>query len=672
MTRFPIRRRQGNGSDQRDRERALDAGLRGVATLRHLDERLGEDPIRSGTAAMSKILTALRDQTVLVPMFGTFSSGKSTLLGSLVGVPGLLPHRPDPTTAVFTSVRRGPRREAILSFARARVLGPLRDLPPEQEVRTLELIAELLDDPLRPLEAIEFKSSGGWARLSEHLLRDRIATLETLGGTRNGAGRSPWSELRVTLKHKGPVTLSLSTERGRAEFEGWTARGGRALWVEEVDVTVPTERLDGLMLVDTPGIDSLVQEHRAVTREAIRTGHAILFLASSQNTDVHDDDRRALRQLHEWLARHPDRIFHVATFADLSFDSVVDDVLDEVAGADNARVTQWMRDALTRGLRGAIGGRRSRRRPLADGIYLVDGQDLGAPRFDGESLWADLREYLRETQGLPLFRKSSRLLSDGMERREVALRALLRDGREDLGPLRERVETARNVVAGIEGDLTPLMIRTANTEIRSTIGEVRRWTGSLTSKPALREFGGKWQEKLLQLDSRLMRKLQGHLDSIEADVNDLLDVEEAKFRIGSVDHAGLAPRMGHVTEPLESVGWYLKGFIDFWGANTRKSNIELARSRALRELGRLEDAVLGANLARIEEAMKQASAHVEGVQATLDAGLKALEAAGERESFLREIEAETSILAESRQRLTRLAARPREVLGHVSYSKRSS
>src|SRR5690606_34071823 len=50
-----------------------------------------------------------------------------------------------------------------------------------------------------------------------------------------------------------------------------------------VDVTVPSPLLDGVCLVDTPGVDSLTVGHRQVTEAMLRRADVLLFVLSAQD-----------------------------------------------------------------------------------------------------------------------------------------------------------------------------------------------------------------------------------------------------------------------------------------------------------------------------------------------------------------------------------------------------
>lgn len=110
--------------------------------------------------------------------------------------------------------------------------------------------------------------------------------------------------LRVTVQR----TDGSSTEVDPAELPAYASVLGDPAVLRDVaglEVTLDEPLLDGLRLVDTPGVDSLTLGHRHATMGALAQADALLFAVSAQ-------DQPILRHELEFLAEAADRIHAVA------------------------------------------------------------------------------------------------------------------------------------------------------------------------------------------------------------------------------------------------------------------------------------------------------------------------------------------------------------------------
>jgi Dynamin family len=117
--------------------------------------------------------------------------------------------------------------------------------------------------------------------------------------------------LRVTVRRASPTTGEGAEEAeiDPAELAAYASVSGDPevlRTVSSVDVTLDAPFLDGLCLVDTPGVDSLTLGHRHTTIEALARSDAVLFAVSAQ-------DQPVLRHELEFLAEVAERI-HVVAF----------------------------------------------------------------------------------------------------------------------------------------------------------------------------------------------------------------------------------------------------------------------------------------------------------------------------------------------------------------------
>ncbi|MDN5933837.1 MAG: dynamin family protein, partial [Pseudonocardia sp.] len=111
-------------------------------------------------------------------------------------------------------------------------------------------------------------------------------------------------ELRATVLR----TDGSRTEVDPAQLPAYASVLGDPAVLREVaglEVTIDEPLLDGLRLVDTPGVDSLTLGHRHATMGALARADALLFAVSAQ-------DQPILRHELEFLAEAAERILSVA------------------------------------------------------------------------------------------------------------------------------------------------------------------------------------------------------------------------------------------------------------------------------------------------------------------------------------------------------------------------
>ncbi|MFD8561062.1 dynamin family protein [Streptosporangium canum] len=98
----------------------------------------------------------------------------------------------------------------------------------------------------------------------------------------------------------GPVQTPITVE-SIPDYASMRGDAGKRRDVVSVDVTLDTPLLDGLRLLDTPGVDSLTVGHRQVTVAMLQRADALLFTLSAQ-------DQPVLRHELEFLAEAAERV----------------------------------------------------------------------------------------------------------------------------------------------------------------------------------------------------------------------------------------------------------------------------------------------------------------------------------------------------------------------------
>ncbi|GAA3151792.1 dynamin family protein [Planomonospora alba] len=102
----------------------------------------------------------------------------------------------------------------------------------------------------------------------------------------------------------GPVQTPITVE-SIPDYASMRGDAGRRRDVVSVDITLDNPLLDGLRLLDTPGVDSLTVGHRQVTVAMLQRADALLFTLSAQ-------DQPVLRHELEFLAEAAERVQAIA------------------------------------------------------------------------------------------------------------------------------------------------------------------------------------------------------------------------------------------------------------------------------------------------------------------------------------------------------------------------
>ncbi|MGC5012129.1 dynamin family protein [Streptosporangium sp. DT93] len=102
----------------------------------------------------------------------------------------------------------------------------------------------------------------------------------------------------------GPVRTPITVE-SIPDYASMRGDAGKRRDVVSVDITLDSPLLDGLRLLDTPGVDSLTVGHRQVTVAMLQRADALLFTLSAQ-------DQPVLRHELEFLAEAAERVQAIA------------------------------------------------------------------------------------------------------------------------------------------------------------------------------------------------------------------------------------------------------------------------------------------------------------------------------------------------------------------------
>jgi GTPase Era involved in 16S rRNA processing len=263
--------------------------------------------------AMRDKAKRLQDSRFTIALFGAFSAGKSSLANALIGEP-VLPVSPNPTTAAINrlvppTAEHGHGTARIVMKSRAAIEDDLR--------YSLALLGEKAGTEHLP-------DAAALMRAIDRLTPDSIGA----GGRPHfsflRAARAGWAEHEALLGHQ------LSVDQ--AEYERYVAEESRSCFVSEIELHYDCAlTAQGIVLVDTPGADSVNARHTGVAFNYIKNADAVLFV-TYYNHAFSQADRQFLMQLGRVKDQFElDKMFFLVNAADLAADQEeLDDVLKHV------------------------------------------------------------------------------------------------------------------------------------------------------------------------------------------------------------------------------------------------------------------------------------------------------------------------------------------------------
>ena len=192
-------------------------------------------------------------QTFIVSLFGAFSAGKSSFANALLGEE-VLPVSPNPTTATVSTVQKSTKdyshKTAVVTLKSKRALN--------DEIKT---VAEQLDEDIDIQKINHWKPNfkqviSSWQKTyAEYLLTIRNSLSESSGQLGN--------EFTVGLD----------------ELQGLVANESKACLIDHVAIYYDSPITNkGIVLVDTPGVNSIHGRHTNVAFTQMRTSDAIFYL----------------------------------------------------------------------------------------------------------------------------------------------------------------------------------------------------------------------------------------------------------------------------------------------------------------------------------------------------------------------------------------------------------
>lgn len=271
----------------------------------------------------------------------------------------------------------------------------------------------------------------------------------------------------------GPARTPITIE-SIPDYASMRGDAGKRRDVVSVDITLDNPLLDGLRLLDTPGVDSLTVGHRQVTVAMLQRADALLFTLSAQ-------DQPVLRHELDFLAEAAERVRAIAFVLTKVEDSANWRALQE---ENRARLATFVNEAVA-----ADPGRAATLNPLLEAPWIPVSAKLAeaaaTKRREGRTERADT---LRARSGMDVLERHLRAFAEGRDSARGA--TVVAAALSVLGSLAAGAKDDVAVGSGDEDDVTA---RLAEVDVDLTaLGELsaRRRAGMVANTFIGREVGG--------------------------------------------------------------------------------------------------------------------------------------------------------------------------------------
>lgn len=238
----------------------------------------------------------LEGRSFLVALFGAFSAGKSSFANALSGL-DILPVSPHPTTATITQVlpptEAYPDRTAVVYFQKEENL--LRELQ--------TALQHFRKKPTSLVEALKM--------IQQVLGRKEYTTLQKMTVPFLTAVVTHFTGIKAQLGNQ--IVISLE------ELREYVAKEETSCFIERVEVyrdTPLTRR--GIVLVDTPGADSIHSRHTEMAFRYMKEADALFFLTYYTHAFSRADQELLIQMGRVRSAIEMDKMFFVVNASDLA------------------------------------------------------------------------------------------------------------------------------------------------------------------------------------------------------------------------------------------------------------------------------------------------------------------------------------------------------------------
>ena len=654
-----------------ERQAVIDTAERVLGALRRLDNLLKTDRSESGTLSFENLLDSLKRNVSNVVLYGNYSTGKSTLINSLTRHDVRLPHSPSPTTAVQTRVIFGDVYAATIHFTERRLVGRFRDRKDFEIRPTLEAVWRMVSANNSAIRAVQKAAmvTGPWEDVGNSDIERWLNEMSVRGVVPDPTHKFP-NYLKLEFVPREPITINLSNPKGQIEISEWVCDDARALAIERIDVTSPSPSLRQVLYIDTPGIDSLVEEHQDVAMRTLHAAHAVLFLYSIRShPQVHNDDKMALATLARVIQDRPERLFIIGTLADLALSNYE----EEPQYRPKRTVSLMQKDAVM-GL--------EMENTLDDYVSLfpdkkvdpkqvfpIDCRNLDAALLDGQRLRKELDKFLQHAQGPRLLQTTARRMARQLGNRIVVLEQPLfqaaRSSENEEGDRRlsTRIDRMQKLVDRPATEFNAHIQGEMDRTIGRQIGTMKEWvTNGFRNKKDVVELKGKWEKVKAHFVKTFEAQAQAALKRTEEEVNDVLEPKTNRFHLPELDLSGIHFGFAKIEESLSGFWYSVKSIFDFLlPTNLRKSNLDNARAKVHEELGRIEPMLKKECSDALATTHKDMQACIREIRDTMNAYKNKLdtlrEDSAKREELINAVLAECDILRGAAKFLTRVGGK---------------
>jgi len=451
-------------------EGALGPQRRAAARLREAAALLEPHaPLRSAAQAMLARAERLASGKFTIALFGAFSAGKSSLANALIGRPAL-PVSPNPTTAAIN-----------------RIAAPGPGEPDGSARITMKTRERMADDVRHSLTMLGLGEEAGEAADLDALL---ALAAKIRPDKLHPGGRPHYAFLKAArqgIERSGP-RLGQRFQVDAEAYRAYVADETLSCFVQEIDLYIDSPLTSqGIVLVDTPGADSVNARHTDVAFHYIRNADAILFV-TYYNHAFSQADRRFLTQLGRVKDQFElDKMFFIVNAADLAADEA--ELRDVIAHVEANLLKHGIRE--------------SRMFPVSS-LAALD---------------AKLRGETDETSGMPAFERALSAFAAGelggmalasadreLERAAGALRRWLDDSRQDEAVRRSRLESLKAKASGAAEAVRAAAEDAPFEPLRQELGELLHHVQRRVAFKFGEMFGMAFHPSALQDDGRDLKR----------------------------------------------------------------------------------------------------------------------------------------------------------------------
>jgi GTPase Era involved in 16S rRNA processing len=260
-------------------------------------ELAGLAPLASICRSLQEKAGRLEQSRFTIALFGAFSAGKSSFANALIGE-RVLPVSPNPTTAAINKIMP-PEPDNGWPHGTAKV-----------QMKSSE---RLTDDIRYSLEVLGIQVSG---------LKDGLAAISRLSAAQVSAkGKPHYTFLKAVESGWAAVEHDLGRELkvDAQQFALYAADESKSCFVELIELYYSNPLTDqGIVLVDTPGADSINARHTGVAFNYIKNADAILFVTYYNHAFSHADREFLLQLGRVKDSFELDKMFFIVNAADLA------------------------------------------------------------------------------------------------------------------------------------------------------------------------------------------------------------------------------------------------------------------------------------------------------------------------------------------------------------------